>query len=236
MLKLNQLGYEMTKRCGLIVKKLGMSQLFIEDGKALPVTILHFQNNVVLGSKTKDKHGYDAVIMGYGEVKLKKINKPMKGILAKAGVENVKGIKEFRVSSDCLIEIGKILSINHFIKGQYIDLTAKTIGKGFAGSMKRHHFKGLEASHGVSVSHRSHGSTGNRTDPGKVFKGKKMAGHLGDEVVTIQNLKIVDIDEALGIIAVLGAVPGSVGSEIIMRDAVKKGLSPAVQFPAAYAA
>lgn len=216
----------MIKRCGAIVRKLGMSQLFIKDGRSLPVTILEFQNNVVLGSKNKDKHGYDAVIMGYGKAKLNKITKPMKGILTKAGVENVRGVKEFRVSSDCLIEAGRVLSINHFVKEQYIDVTANSIGKGFAGAMKRHNFAGLEASHGVSVSHRSHGSTGNRTDPGKVFKGKKMAGHLGDEQVTVQNLKIVDIDESLGIIAVLGAVPGTVGSEIIVHDAVKKGLSP----------
>ncbi|MDJ1313121.1 MAG: 50S ribosomal protein L3 [Candidatus Midichloria mitochondrii] len=226
----------MIKRCGAIVKKLGMSQLFIEDGRSLPVTILEFQNNVVLGSKNKDRHGYDAVIMGYGKAKLNKITKPMKGILAKAGVESVRGVKEFRVSGDCLIELGKVLSINHFVKGQYIDVTADSIGKGFAGAMKRHNFAGLEASHGVSVSHRSHGSTGNRTDPGKVFKGKKMAGHLGDERVTVQNLKIVDIDENLGVMAVLGAVPGAVGSEVIVRDAVKKGLSPAVQLPAVYAA
>jgi len=223
------------RRCGAVVKKIGMSQLFTEEGRALPVTLLHFEHNVVLGSKTKEKHGYNAVVMGYGKKRADKINKPMRGILAKAGVDNVKGVKEFRVSDNCLIESGKEISIEHFIQGQYVDVVTKSIGKGFAGAMKRHNFGGLEASHGVSVSHRSHGSTGNRTDPGKVFKGKKMAGHLGDEYVTIQNLKVVSIDKELSLVVVLGAVPGAVGAQVVLRDAVKKGLHPAAQVPAAIA-
>ena len=224
------------RRCGAIVKKVGMSQFFTEDGRSLPVTLLHFQSNVVLSSKTVKGHGYNAVVMGYGEKKLKNINKPMRGILAKSGVDNVAGIKEFRVSEDCLLEMGTKLSIDHFVQGQFVDVFTKSIGKGFAGAMKRHNFGGLEASHGVSVSHRSHGSTGNRTDPGKVFKGKKMAGHLGDEFVTIQNLKIVSLDKDLNLILVLGAVPGAVGAQVVMRDAIKKGLHPASQIPAAIAA
>ena len=223
------------RRCGAILKKVGMSQFFAEDGRALPVTLLQFQNNVVLSSKTVKDHGYNAVVMGYGEKKLKNINKPMRGMLAKSGVENVAGIKEFRVSENCLLEGGKTLLIDHFVKGQFVDVVTKSIGKGFAGAMKRHNFGGLEASHGVSISHRSHGSTGNRTDPGKVFKGKKMAGHLGDEFVTIQNLKVVSVDKELSLILVLGAVPGAVGAQVVMRDSVKKGLHPASQLPAAIA-
>lgn len=223
----------MTKRCGVVVKKLGMAQLFMENGSALPVTVLEMQDNFVLRVKKKNTDGYDAVVLGYGRAK--KISKPIRGMLSKIGVESVQGIKEFRVSEDCLdVEVGRYISIHHFVKGQYVDVTAKSIGKGFAGAMKRHNFSGLEASHGVSVSHRSHGSTGNRTDPGKVFKNKKMAGHMGDERVTTQNLKIVDIDVDLKIIAVLGAVPGAVGGHVILCDAVKKGLSPLVAIPAVY--
>jgi large subunit ribosomal protein L3 len=224
----------MIRRCGVVLKKIGMSQYCSDDGKVLPVTILHFQQNAVLGIKTKEKDGYDAVVIGYGSKKANRINKPMKGILSKAKIENIAKIKEFKVSKDCIPEVGKYLSINHFVEGQYIDATSNSIGKGFAGSMKRHNFKGLEASHGVSISHRSHGSTGNRTDPGKVFKGKKMAGHLGDERVTIQNLKIVHIDREMNLLIVLGAVPGPVNSEIMIRDAIKRGLPLASQLPAVY--
>jgi large subunit ribosomal protein L3 len=224
------------RRCGAVLKKMGMTRIFAEDGKAMAVTVLHFQNNFVLSSKTKDTHGYNAVVVGYGERKARNINKPMRGILAKAGVENVQGVKEFRVSDDCLLEAGKKIAIDHFVQGQFVDAATRSIGKGFAGAMKRHNFGGLEASHGVSITHRSHGSTGNRTDPGKVFKGKKMAGHLGDELVTIQNLKIVDINKDLSLIMVLGAVPGAVGAQVVLKDAVKKGLHPAAQLPAAIAA
>lgn len=226
----------MMRRCGAVVKKIGMSNLFNQDGRMLPVTVLQFESNLILGSKTKNKHGYDAVVLGYGKAKLHKITKPIKGVLAKVGVESIGGIKEFRVSRECLMETGRALSINHFVKGQYVDVTSYSVGKGFAGAMKRHNFTGLEASHGVSISHRSHGSTGNRTDPGKVFKGKKMAGHLGNEKVTVQNLKIVAIDENLKVIVVLGAVPGAVGAMVSMRDAVKKGLLPDVRLPGVYVA
>lgn len=211
-------------RCGIITTKLGMTQIFSENGKLLPVTLLQAQKNYVLGIKTKTKHNYDSVIVGYGVAKKSRISKPLKGIAEKAGVEYVKFCKEFRVSEQFTLDVGKELTLARFTKGQYIDATATSIGKGFAGVMKRHNFGGLEASHGVSVSHRSHGSTGQRQDPGKVFKGKKMAGHMGNTTVTTLNLKIVDIDQELGIIMILGAVPGSKGGIVYLRDAIKKGI------------
>ena len=224
----------MVRRCGAVLTKLGMTQFFTDDGISFPVTILKFSEHVVVDVKSESKHGYDAVVIGYGQAKPNKIKKPLKGLLAKSGVGNILNIKEFRVSEDCLLEIGKQLSLNHFVKGQYVDVTSLSIGKGFAGAMKRHNFSGLEASHGVSITHRSHGSTGNRTDPGKVFKGKKMAGHLGAERVTVQNLKILEVDEELSTISVLGAVPGAMNSSVVMRDAVKKGLLPNMMLPAVY--
>lgn len=223
---------ESITRTGVIAKKIGMSQIFTETGEAIPVTILQVELNHVIGSKTADKHGYNAVILGSG--KAKRASKPIKGICAKANFEPLRNIKEFRVSANALPEIGKSISLNHFVTGQKVDVCATTIGKGFAGPMKRHNFAGLEASHGVSISHRAHGSTGQRQDPGKVFKNKKMAGHMGNTKVTIQNLEVVAIDEELSIIALRGAVPGAKNSTVYVTDAVKMMVPVNAPFPAAY--
>ena len=186
----------------------------------------------VVNVKTAEKDGYNAVQLGTGAIKAKNVTKPMKGYFAKANVEPKKKLGEFRVSEDCLLSVGDELSVEHFVAGQYVDVCATSIGKGFAGVMKRHNFAGLEASHGVSISHRSHGSTGQRQDPGKVFKGKKMAGHLGAERVTVQNLKVVAIDAARGLIMVKGGVPGSENTWVRVTDAVKKPANASVPMPA----
>ncbi len=220
----------MISRTGLIATKVGMTSIFSPDGKLLPVTILHIGRNVVLGTKTKDKHGYDALIIGYGSKR--RITKPLKGIALKAGIESFRCSKEFRVSDDCFVQIGSNLSAEHFIHGQLVDIVATSIGKGFAGGMKRHNYSGLEASHGVSISHRSSGSTGNRQDPGRVFKGKKMPGHMGCRRVTKQNLQIIDIDPTLSLIAIHGAVPGSQGSIVSIKDARKSSVPFDAPLPA----
>lgn len=212
------------ERCGAVGKKLGMTQIFTDNGQVLPVTLLEFEKNVVVACKKEEIHGYDAIVIGYGRAKQNKISKPLKGILAAVGISDVKGLKEFRISKEYFREIGEEIAIEHFSLGQYVDVVGSSIGKGFAGAMKRHNFAGLEATHGVSVSHRAHGSTGNRTLPGKVFKGKKMAGHLGAERVTAQNLQVVDVNKELNVLAVLGCVPGSKGSRVFIKDAVKKAL------------
>ena len=199
-------------RTGLIAKKLGMSRIFEADGTHVPVTVLKVDDLAVVAVKTKEKDGYTAVQLGTGEVKAKNVTKPLKGHFAKANVAPKKKLAEFRVSEDCLLSVGNELSADHFVAGQYVDVCGTSIGKGFAGVMKRHNFAGLEASHGVSISHRSHGSTGQRQDPGKVFKGKKMAGHMGDERVTVQNLKVVAVDALKGLLMIKGAIPGSENS------------------------
>ena len=219
-------------RTGVIAKKLGMTQVFTDQGERVPVTVLQMDNVQVVAQKTKDKDGYTALQVGYGEAKAKHVSKAMRGHFAKSKVAPKRKLIEFRVPETALIEVGAELSPEHYIAGQYVDVTGTSKGKGFAGVMKRHNFRGLEATHGVSVSHRSHGSTGQRQDPGKVFKGKKMAGHLGTEKVTVQNLQIVSTDAARGLILVKGAVPGVDNSYVVIRDAVKRGLPSAAPFPA----
>jgi large subunit ribosomal protein L3 len=221
------------RRTGLIAKKVGMTQVFQENGEVVAVTLLQASGNVVVETKTKDKNGYDAVVLAYDEVKPNKMSKPLKSKFAKAKVSPRRKLKEFRISNSAMLKVGDELDINHFVEGQSVDIQGISIGKGFAGVMKRHNFAGLEASHGVSISHRSHGSTGQRQDPGKVFKGKKMAGHLGNETVTVQNITVMDIDSALGLIAVAGSVPGKVGSYVSVSDAVKMAMPINVKFPAA---
>jgi large subunit ribosomal protein L3 len=220
-------------RTGLIAQKLGMSRIFAESGAHVPVTVLKVESCQVVEVRTEEKHGYNAVQLGVGTAKVKNVSKAERGRFAKAKVEPKKKLVEFRVAKDALLEVGAELSVTHFLAGQFVDVTANSIGKGFAGAMKRWNFGGLRASHGVSVSHRSHGSTGNRQDPGRTFPGKKMAGHLGDERVTTQNLKIVATDEALGLIMVQGSVPGHEGSFVLVRDAVKRARPKDAPYPAA---
>ena len=222
-------------RTGLIAKKLGMSRLFNEDGSTIPVTLLHVDNVRVVAKRSADKDGYEAVQLGIGIAKPKNVSKANKGHFAKAGVEAPRKVVEFRVATDAMLEPGAVLSSAHFVAGQKVDVTGVTVGKGFAGAMKRWNFSGLEASHGVSVSHRSHGSTGNRQDPGKTFKNKKMAGHLGVERVTTQNLEVAGVDAEKGLLLIKGAVPGSKGGYVLVRDAVKRARHADAPFPAAIA-
>ncbi len=220
-------------RTGLIAEKLGMSRLLTEKGEHIPITLLKVDNCQVVSTKTAEKDGYTAVQVGVGTAKVKRLSKALRGHFAKAKVEPKKKVVEFRVSQDALLNVGDTLSVEHFLNGQYVDVTGTSIGKGFAGVMKRHNFGGLRASHGVSISHRSHGSTGQRQDPGKVFKGKKMAGHMGDERVTVQNLKVILTDPERSLIGVLGAVPGNPGGFVLIRDAVKKKAPQNLPYPAA---
>ncbi|MCA2014175.1 50S ribosomal protein L3 [Pararhodobacter sp. CCB-MM2] len=209
-------------RSGVIAKKLGMTRLFLEDGKQVPVTVLQLDSLQVVAQRTSDTDGYTAVQLGAGTAKAKRVSAPMRGHFAKANVAPKRKVAEFRVSPENLIEVGAEISAEHYVAGQFVDIAGTSIGKGFAGVMKRHNFGGLRASHGVSISHRSHGSTGQCQDPGKVFKGKKMAGHLGAVRVTTQNLQIVRTDADRGLIMVKGAVPGSKGGWVTIKDAVKK--------------
>ncbi len=222
-------------RTGVIAQKLGMSRVFAEDGAHVPVTVLRLDSCQVVARRSREKDGYDAVQLGVGTAKVKNVGKPMRGHYAKAKVEPKRKLFEFRVSEDALLDVGAEITADHFVAGQFVDVTGTSIGKGFAGAMKRHHFKGMRATHGVSVSHRAHGSTGQSQDPGKVFKGKKMAGHMGDVRVTIQNLRIVSTDAVRGLILVSGAVPGSKGGYVLIRDAVKKSLPDEAPQPAALA-
>ena len=208
-------------RSGLVALKVGMTRVFTADGNHVPVTVLKVDGVQVVAQRTQEKDGYTAVQLGIGVRKAKRVTRAMKGHYAKANVEPKRKLVEFRVGADSLIDVGAELVPSHFLAGQYIDVTGTTVGKGFQGPMKRWNFAGLEATHGVSVSHRSHGSTGQRQDPGRTFKGKKMAGHLGDERVTIQNLQVVSVDDAKGFIFVKGAVPGNPGGYVLVRDAVK---------------
>ena len=221
-------------RTGLIVQKLGMTRLFIEDGSHVPVTVLSLEGCQVVGQRLKARDGYTALQLGAGSPKVKNLTKATRGRFAKARVEPKSKLHEFRVTEGNLIDVGATLRADHFVAGQYVDVTGVSIGKGFAGVMKRHNFGGLRASHGVSVSHRSHGSTGQRQDPGRVFKGKKMAGHMGDRQVTTLNLKVVKTDVERGLIMVEGAVPGAEGGWIAIRDAVKRKLPKGVPTPGAF--
>jgi large subunit ribosomal protein L3 len=221
-------------RSGVIAKKIGMTRIFTANGEHIPVTVLKIDNCQVLAHRTLDKDGYTAVRLGAGSKKLKSCVKAEKDFFASLDIIPKCKIVEFRLSEDALIPVGAEITATHFVGGQYVDVTGTSIGKGFAGGMKRWNFGGLRATHGVSVSHRSHGSTGGRQDPGKVFKNKKMAGHLGDETVTTQNLRVVDIDAEKGLILVQGAVPGAKGGWILVRDAVKLPLPEGAPQPGSF--
>ena len=220
-------------RTGLITQKLGMSAVFSEDGKRIPVTVLKVDNCQVTARRTLEKDGYAAVQLGVGSAKVKNVTQPMRGNYAKAKVEPKRKLGEFRVTENSLIDVGHELTAEHFVTGQYVDVVGSTKGKGFAGGMKRHGFSGLRASHGVSVNHRGLGSTGQCQDPGKVFKGKKMAGHLGDVRSTQQNLEVISTDVERGLIMVKGSVPGAAGGYILVSDAVKHGIPENAPLPAA---
>ena len=220
-------------RSGIIAKKLGMTRLFLEDGKQVPVTVLQLDKLQVVAQRTADKDGYTAVQLGAGTAKAKNTTAAQRGHFAKANVEPKRKIAEFRVTPDCLIDVGAEITADHYLAGQFVDVAGTSIGKGYAGAMKRHNFGGLRASHGVSVSHRSHGSTGQCQDPGKVFKGKKMAGHLGAVRVTTQNLQVVRTDADRGLIMIKGAVPGNKGGWVTVKDAVKKPEAKDAPRPAA---
>ncbi|MEO0653965.1 MAG: 50S ribosomal protein L3 [Pseudomonadota bacterium] len=220
-------------RSGVIAKKVGMTRLFLEDGKQVPVTVLQLDKLQVVAKRTPEQDGYSAVQLGAGTAKAKRTSKAMRGHFAAAKVEPKRKIAEFRVDPENLIDVGEEITANHYFEGQFVDVSGTSIGKGFAGAMKRHNFGGLRASHGVSISHRSHGSTGQCQDPGKVFKGKKMAGHMGAARVTTQNLQVVRTDADRGLIMVKGAVPGSKGGWVTIKDAVKKPTPENVIYPAA---
>ncbi|GBQ62393.1 50S ribosomal protein L3 [Komagataeibacter swingsii] len=220
-------------RTGLIAKKLGMTRLFKEDGTHVPVTVLQVDDLQVVDVRTTERDGYTAVQLGSGKAKVKNVSKPNRGHFAKAKVEPKKKLAEFRVADDAVLEVGASLSASHFVVGQKVDVTGTSKGKGFAGAMKRWNFAGLEATHGVSISHRSHGSTGNRQDPGKVFKNKKMAGHLGSERVTTLNLEIAAVDAEKNLIMIRGSVPGGKNESVLVRDAIKKARHAEAPYPAA---
>jgi large subunit ribosomal protein L3 len=221
------------QRTGLIARKVGMTRVFDADGAHVPVTVLHVDNVQVIGQRTVDKDGYTAVQLGIGTIKVKNLSQAQRGHFAKAKVEPKRKLVEFRVSPENLLDVGAELSAAHFVPGQRVDVTGTSIGKGFAGVIKRHGFRGLRATHGVSISHRSHGSTGNRQDPGRVFKGKKMAGHLGDRRVTTSNLTIVATDPERGLIMIQGAVPGAEGGFVLIKDAAKRPRPKEAPLPAA---
>lgn len=221
-------------RTGVIAKKLGMARFFDEAGAHVPVTVLSLEGCQVVAQRTKDKDGYVALQLGAGSKKPKNTSKAMRGHFAKGEVEPKHKLVEFRVSEDNLIDVGAEITADHFLPGQKIDVTATTVGKGFAGAMKRWNFGGLRATHGVSVSHRSHGSTGQRQDPGRTFKGKKMAGHLGQETVTTLNVTVWRVDVERGLILVKGAVPGTEGTYVKVRDAVKSALPAEAPKPGAF--
>ena len=218
-------------RSGVIAKKVGMTRLFMDDGRHVPVTVLKLDKCEVVAHRTEDRDGYTAVQLGAGSAKVKNVSKAERGHFAIAKVEPKREVVEFRVTPDALLDIGAEVLADHFVIGQKVDVCGTSIGKGFAGVMKRHNFGGLRASHGVSVSHRSHGSTGQRQDPGKVFKGKKMAGHMGDVRVTTLNLEVVRTDVERGLIMVKGAVPGSKGGWVLVRDAIKRAAPDTIPLP-----
>jgi len=223
-------------RSGLIAQKLGMTRLFIADGSHVPVTVLSLQNCQVVGQRTADRDGYTAIQLGAGQAKAKNVSKAERGHFAVAKVEPKRHVAEFRVNPENLIELGATLQADHFVEGQLVDVTGTSIGKGFQGGMRRWNFGGLRATHGVSVSHRSIGSTGGRQDPGKTFKNKKMPGHMGDRRITTQNLKVVKTDVERGLIMVQGSVPGAKGAWIMIKDAVKKSAPQGAAFPGSFKA
>ena len=209
-------------RSGLIAQKVGMTRIFTDAGEHVPVTVLKVDNCQVLAQRTADKHGYTALQLGVGSRKPKHTSNAERQRFAKIEIEPKRKMAEFRVTADNMIDVGTEITAAHFVPGQFVDVTGDSKGKGFAGAMKRWNFGGLRATHGVSISHRSHGSTGQRQDPGKVFKGKKMAGHLGDERVTTQNLVVVKTDVERGLLMIRGAIPGAKGGWVYVRDAVKR--------------
>ena len=219
-------------RSGIIAQKVGMTRLFTPEGNHVPVTVLKVDSCEVVGVRSADKDGYVALQVGAGKAKEKNVAKPQRVQFAKANVALKKKIVEFRVSEDCVVPVGSEFGVNHFVKGQFVDVTGTSIGKGYAGVMKRWNFSGDCASHGVSLTHRSGGSTGQCQDPGKVFKNKKMPGHLGAERVTVQNLEVIELDETRGLIMVKGAVPGFDGNTVIVKDAVKRALHQDAPIPA----
>jgi large subunit ribosomal protein L3 len=221
-------------RSGVIAQKVGMTRIFTDAGEQVGVTVLRLDNCQVVAQRTEEKNGYTALQLGVGMRKPQNTPKALRGHFAKSSVEPKRKVAEFRVSPENLIDVGAELTADHFVVGQFVDVTGTSIGKGFAGVMKRWNFSGGRATHGNSLSHRIPGSTGQRQDPGKVFKGKKMAGHLGDERVTTQNLKVVRTDPARGLIMVEGAVPGAKGGWILVRDAVKRALPEGVPTPGAF--
>ena len=219
-------------RCGLIAKKIGMTRIFSDDGQSIPVSVLKMDNCQVIAKKTFKLNGYNALQIGFGEKKAKNLSKSERGHFSKSKIEPKEKIAEFRVTEDAFIDVGQKIGVNHFIPGQKVDIVGTSKGKGFSGAMKRHNFAGLRASHGVSISHRSIGSTGQCQDPGKVFKGKKMAGQLGNKRVTTQNLSIASIDLKEGLILIKGSIPGSKGGFVFIRDSIKHKASEDVPFPA----
>lgn len=223
-------------RSGVIAQKIGMTRVFTEAGEHIPVTVLKLDNVQVLAHLTNDKNGYTAVQLGAGTRKPNHLSKAERENFARVQMEPKRKVVEFRVSADNLIEVGATITADHFVKGQLVDITGTNKGKGFQGAMKRWNFGGLRATHGVSVTHRSHGSTGQRQDPGKVFKGKKMAGQMGSERVTTLNLEVVQIDPNRGLVLVRGAVPGAKGGWVLVRDAVKKALPKDAPKPGAFRA
>ncbi len=220
-------------RSGVIAKKVGMTRLFMEDGRQVPVTVLHLDSCQVVAQRTVERDGYTAVQLGAGAARAKRMSKPMRNHFAAARVSPKRKVAEFRVAPENMIDVGAEITADHYFEGQYVDVSGTSIGKGFAGAMKRHNFGGLRASHGVSISHRSHGSTGQCQEPGRVFKGKKMAGHMGAVRVTTQNLQVVRTDPERGLIMVKGAVPGSKGGWVTIKDAVKKPFPAEAVLPAA---
>jgi large subunit ribosomal protein L3 len=221
----------MAMRSGVIAQKLGMTRVFTDDGEHIPVTVLRLENCQVIGHKTADKHGYTALQIGSGRAKPNRLSKAERGGFAVAKIEPKRKLAEFRVSPENLIAVGAEITADHFVKGQFVDVSGISIGKGFQGAMKRWNFGGLRASHGVSISHRSHGSTGQRQSPGRTFAGKKMAGQLGNEKVTTQNIEVVATDVERGLIMLRGSVPGAKGGWVHLRDAVKRKLPDGVPVP-----
>jgi large subunit ribosomal protein L3 len=221
------------RRTGLLAKKLGMTRIFRDDGSHVPVTVLHLDGLQVVAARTEETDGYTAVQLGWGKAKVKNVAKSNRGHFAKAKVEPKAKLAEFRVAPDALLEPGATLSAAHFTVGQKVDVCGTSKGKSFAGAMKRWNFGGLEASHGVSISHRSHGSTGNRQDPGKTFKNKKMAGHLGVERVTTLNLEVAAVDAEKGLLMIKGAIPGAKNGFVLVRDAIKQTRPADAPYPAA---
>lgn len=221
-------------RSGVVAQKLGMTRLFTEAGEHVPVTVLRLDGCQVVAHRTQEKNGYTAIQLGSGRVKVKNVTRAVRGRFAVAQVEPKRRLVEFRVSPENLIEVGAELTADHFVKGQYVDVSGSSIGKGFTGVVRRYGFGGGRASHGASLSHRAHGSTGGSQDPGKVFKGKRMAGHMGDARVTTQNLKVVKTDPERGLIMVRGAVPGAKGGWVTLRDAVKRKLPEGAPLPGAF--